>query len=175
MIPVWIMIAWVFNERDILSRVLAVATDEGKDAFSTDGLPIPPFIKDGIDRNRASYLQGVLLAVENHTSRLLSTKVCSFRPCNTAYLGALMVKLAELNIFFRPVRTSESSPLKSTTIQLTGLSPSMIRSMVKEGERGLELAETCDLSSCSSYHYPWGERTHELASKTCAELMIPEI
>lgn len=45
MIPTWIMISSVFNNEEILSQVSKIAVEEGKGALSTNGLPIPSFLK----------------------------------------------------------------------------------------------------------------------------------
>lgn len=45
MIPTWIMISSVFNNREILSRVSKIAMEEGTGPLQTNGLPISGFIK----------------------------------------------------------------------------------------------------------------------------------
>lgn len=45
MVPTWLMISCVFNDKDIQSKTMELASEEGTAPFATNGLPIPRSIK----------------------------------------------------------------------------------------------------------------------------------
>ncbi|KXG51338.1 uncharacterized protein PGRI_093500 [Penicillium griseofulvum] len=176
----WMMIAWVFNSKDILQQTEKIAMQQGKGSFKTSNLPIPNSIKDKIDKARQEYMDLLQVNIAARIQDLLMTPSTgpyghsSCQPeCGAVYVGLILRTLNEMKISYSAgipstLPSRRHAPL--FTVSFGRLSPISINTMVN----GWKLTSTY-YGRCSIDGNPFGTDVKRAAQNLPTSLPNSEI
>ncbi|KAJ5372072.1 hypothetical protein N7517_004078, partial [Penicillium concentricum] len=130
----WVMISCVFKSPDIFKQTTRIAMEQATGPFDTSNLPIPKSVKDAIDQARQECVEKFELMIKEHMSKLFNGPTYCSAKCDATQLALFFIKMMKKEISYSldMACSSESSHVRSITVDIWGHSPEFIHSMIKE-------------------------------------------